>query len=67
MLREVVEEYRFERHRGSYSNTAHVAAAKLIEKNHTTITDPLNYAGVLIEWSEKEHRAWIWRCCRDHL
>lgn len=66
MLREAVQSYRFERHRGSYSNTAHEAAAKRIEEVHPTITDPLYYAGVPIEWSEKEHRAWFWRCCRDH-
>ncbi len=65
MMREVVQEYRFERHRGSYSYNAHEVAARLIEKAHPTIADPLNYAGVLIEWSEKEHRAWFWRCCRD--
>ena len=65
MLREVVQQYRFERHTGRYSSTAHEAAAGLIEKLHRTIPEPINYAGVLIEWSEKEHRSWFWRCCRD--
>ena len=65
MMREVVQEYRFERHSGTYSYKAHEAAARLIENAYPTIADPLNYAGVLIEWSEKEHRAWFWHCCRD--
>lgn len=66
MLRLVVQAYRAELHVGSYSYTAHESAAKVIEKAHPTITNPLNYAGVLIKWSEKEHRGWFWRCCRDH-
>ena len=48
MLREVVQYYRFERHVGRYSHTAHQVAAKRIEEVHPTIPDPLNYAGVLI-------------------
>jgi hypothetical protein len=66
MLREVVQQYRFERHAGRHSCNAHQAAAQLIEKAYPTIADPFNYAGVLIEWSEKEHRSWFWRCCQDH-
>jgi len=64
MTRQVVAHYRAERHVGSYSYTAHFNAAKLIEKAHPTIPDPRNYAGVMIEWAEREHRAWFWRCCR---
>ena len=67
MLREVVQQYRFERSRGSYSYTAHQAAAKVIEKSFPCIRDPLNYAGVLIVWAEKEHRAWFWHCCRHQV
>lgn len=66
MLQEIVQEYRFERRRGSYSYTAHQAAAKIVEKADSSIGDPMNYAGVLIEWAEKEHRDWFWRCCREH-
>ena len=65
MLREVVALYRFERHMGSWSYHAHVEAAKLIDKAHPPIFDPMNLAGVMIEWSEREHREWFWRCCRD--
>jgi len=64
MTRQVVAHYRAERHVGSYSYTAHFAAAKLIEKAHPTIADPRNHAGVMIEWAEREHRSWFWRCCR---
>lgn len=66
MFRDVVQEYRFERRRGSYSSTAHQAAARVIEAKHPDVPDPLNYAGVLIVWAEREHRGWFWRCCRDH-
>ena len=64
MTRQVVAHYRAERQVGTYSYTAHFNAAKLIEKAHPTIADPRNYAGVMIEWAEREHRAWFWRCCR---
>ena len=40
--------------------------AKTVEKAHPTIADPLNYAGILIEWAERQNRDWFWRCCRDH-
>lgn len=66
MLRAVVQAYRFKRHIGSSSTTAHEAAAKLIAKEHPAIKDPLKCAGVLIEWCEKKHRAWFWQCCPDH-
>ncbi len=65
-LQEVVQTYRFERHRGSYSCTAHREAGALIAKRYPEIADPLNYAGVIIVWAEREHRVWFWRCCRDH-
>jgi hypothetical protein len=68
MLRHVVQEYRFERHMGSRSSIAHEAAARLVAKADAAIADPLNYAGVLIEWAEREHRCWFWRGCRgDHV
>lgn len=66
MFRDVVQAYRFERRRGSYSSTAHAAAGRAIELKHPEVADPMNYAGVLIVWAEREHRAWFWRCCRDH-
>jgi hypothetical protein len=31
-----------------------------------SISDAMNHAGELIEWAEREHRDWFWRCCRDH-
>jgi hypothetical protein len=30
------------------------------------IDDPMTCAGVCIEWAEREHRQWFWRCTRDH-
>ena len=65
MLQAVVQEYRFERRQGASSYRAHIAASRLIEKADAAIGDPMNHAGVLIEWAEREHRAWFWRCCRD--
>lgn len=66
LLREVVQEYRFERRQGAPSSEAHVAASKLLERADPSLDDPLTFAGVMIEWAEREHRAWFWRCCRDH-
>ncbi len=31
-----------------------------------TVADPLAYAGHIIEWAEREHLVWFWRCCREH-
>ena len=66
MLQEIVQEYRFERRQGSYSSMAHIAAARLIERRHPAIGNTMTYAGVCIEWAEREHRDWFWRCCRNH-
>jgi hypothetical protein len=66
MLIEIVQAYRFERRQGAFSSAAHAAAAKLVEKADPSIADPLTYAGVCIEWAEREHRQWFWRCTRDH-
>jgi hypothetical protein len=66
MLIEIVQTYRFERRQGAYSSTAHAAAAKVVEKVDPSIGDPMTYAGVCIEWAEREHRGWFWRCTRDH-
>jgi len=66
MLIEIVQAYRFERRQGAFSSAAHAAAAKLVEKMDPSIGDPLTYAGVCIEWAEREHRQWFWRCTREH-
>jgi hypothetical protein len=65
-LQNVIQEYRFERRQGSYSLVAHEAAARIVAKEDPAVPNPMNYAGVLIEWAEREHREWFWRCCRDH-
>ena len=62
---EVVQSYRFARRGGCYNN-AHEDAAKTVVALDATVADPKNYAGVLIEWAEREHRAWFWRCCGEH-
>ena len=62
---EVVQSYRFTRREGR-NNAAHDEAAKTVAALDATVRDPKNYAGVLIEWAEREHRAWFWRCCRNH-
>jgi hypothetical protein len=66
MLIEIVQTYRFERRQGAYSSSAHAAAATLVEKVDPSIADPKTWAGVCIEWAEREHRQWFWRCCRHH-
>lgn len=66
MLIEIVQAYRFERRQGAFSSAAHAAAARLVEKMDPSIGNPLTYAGVCIEWAEREHRQWFWRCTRDH-
>ena len=62
MLIEIVQTYRFERRQGAYSSAAHAAAAKVVEKVAPSIDDPMTWAGVCIEWAEREHRQWFWRC-----
>ena len=66
VLQEVVQEYRFSRRQGDCSNTAHENASGVVAKADPSIADPMNHAGVLIEWAEREHREWFWRCCRKH-
>ncbi len=53
MTRQVVAHYRAERHVGAWTLSAHHAAGRLIEKAHPTIADPVHYAGVMIEWAER--------------
>lgn len=66
MLGQVVAHYRAERHLGACSYRAHIESAKLLsEWAKVSIDDPMNYSGVMIEWAEREHRGWFWRCCRD--
>jgi hypothetical protein len=66
MLIEVVQTYRFERRQCAFSYAAHCAAAKVVEKVDPAISDPMTYAGVCIEWAEREHRQWFWRCAPNH-
>lgn len=66
MLIEIVQAYRFERRQGARSPAAHAAAAKLVATADPSIGDPMTWAGVCIEWAEREHRPWFWRCTRDH-
>jgi len=47
ILRENLQKYRFECRSGSCSRMAHRAAARLIEKRHPSIGDPMNYAGAM--------------------
>ncbi len=61
---EVVQSYRFARREGRH-NAAHDEAAQTVAALDATVGDPRNYAGVLIEWAEREHRGWFWRCCRE--
>ena len=66
MLVGVVQQYRFERRREFLSDITRMATAKLVRNKHPSIVDPVNYAGVCIEWPEREHRERFWRCCPDH-
>lgn len=66
VLMAIVQAYRFERHRGSYSFAAQEAAAGIVAETDPAVGDPLGWACVCIEWAEREHRSWFWRCTRDH-
>lgn len=65
-LMEIVQTYRFERRQGACSLDAHAAAARVVEQLDRSITDPGTYAGVCIEWAEREYRQWFWRCAPNH-
>jgi hypothetical protein len=65
-LKEVVQEYRFGRRQGDSSERAYVCAALRVASLDASIADPQTCAAVLIQWMEREHRDWFWRCCRDH-
>ena len=63
---EIVQTYRFERRQGAFSSTAHEAAAKAVKPIDPSVDDAMTYAGVCIEWAEREFRAWFWRCAPNH-
>ena len=66
VLIDIVQTYRFERRRGAHSSTAHALAAKRVQQIDPAISDPMTYAGVCIEWAERQNREWFWRCAPDH-
>jgi hypothetical protein len=65
-LMEIVQTYRFERRQGACSFDAHTAAAMMVEQLDRSIADARTYAGVCIEWAEREYRQWFWRCAPNH-
>ena len=65
-LSEIVQTYRFERRRGAFSHMAHDEAAKVVKRIDPSVDDALTYAGVCIEWVEREFREWFWRCDPNH-
>ena len=65
-LMEIVQAYRFERRQCAGSASAHAVAAGLVEQIDRSLTDPMTYAGVCIEWAAREYRQWFWRCAPDH-
>jgi hypothetical protein len=65
-LMEIVQTYRFERRLGVESHAAHKAAAQIVEQIDRNAVDPMAYAGVCIEWAERQYREWFWRCAPDH-
>lgn len=65
-LMEIVQTYRFERRLGAQSYAAHKAAAQMVEQIDRNVIDPMTYAGVCIEWAERQYREWFWRCAPDH-
>ena len=52
LLREVVQQYRFERRQGADTAAAHREAAKLVAAADPRIEDPSKYAHVMIAWAE---------------
>jgi hypothetical protein len=65
-LMEIAQTYRFERRQGACSLDAHAAATRVVEQLDRSVTDPRTYAGVCIEWAEREYRQWFWRCAPNH-
>jgi hypothetical protein len=65
-LSEIVQTYRSERRVGAFSYMAHSAAAKVVERVDPSVDDAMTYAGVCIEWAEREFREWFWRCAPNH-
>jgi hypothetical protein len=65
-LSEIVQTYRFERRQGAFSHMAHAAAAKAVKQIDPSVDDAMTYAGVCIEWFEREFRDWFWRCSPNH-
>lgn len=64
-LMRVVQEYRFSRRQGEGPERARMEAALAVERADPTLSNPMGYALVLLEWMEQEHRDWFWRCCRN--
>jgi hypothetical protein len=65
-LSEIVQTYRFERRQGAVSQMAHDAAAKAVKQIDPSVDDAMTYAGVCIEWAEREFRDCFWRCAPNH-
>lgn len=65
-LSEIVQTYRFERRQGAFSHMAHHAAAKVVKQIDPSVDDAMTYAGMCIEWAEREFREWFWRCAPNH-
>lgn len=65
-LQEVVQAYRFARRQGDSTETAKACAVRVVGQIDPTIAEAATYALVLLEWMEREHRDWFWRCCRHH-
>ena len=64
LLMTIVQEYRFSRRQGEGAERARMEAALAVETADATLSNPMGYAMVLLEWMEQEHRDWFWRCCR---
>ena len=65
-LQSVVQAYRFARRCGDHADKAYADAGDAVRRLDPSVAEPMNHAAVLLEWAEREHRAWFWRCCRDH-
>ena len=38
----------------------------MVKQIDPSVDDAMNYAGVCIEWAEREFREWFWRCAPNH-
>ena len=63
MLIEIVQTYRFRAAPGRLLLERSCRRGHGGREGGSVHRRPMTWAGVCIEWAEREHRQWFWRCC----